>query len=131
MDLPKVQEYIRDRYVAKRTSEIESLNANKASLGKTLCLVRHRIHHELSAMYEIRNKIIHGAEYDHEYVIHYTLRLREIMDLVMDRVIFHLQFFPERTVRDILTRSKLTNGLLLEKLVSDPTLDLHDPTLLA
>ena len=129
IDIPEITKYVRDRYVVERANEILMLSQNKKELLRLLSKEKERLRFELTTIYRFRNKIVHSAEYDHEYNVHYGMRLNEIVDSVLQYVMFYLQYFPERNIDDILVRSKIINELYFTKLESDPNYDIHDSKL--
>jgi hypothetical protein len=125
-DLPEIMKYVKDRYVHERAKEILILSEDKKELLELLNKLKEKLEYELLTIYRIRNKIVHSAEYDHEYIIHYAIRLREIVDAILHNVMFYLQYFPERSIEEILTRSKVINELYFTKLENDPDFDIHN-----
>ena len=125
-DIPEIKKYVQDRYVFERASEIQGLKQDKEKLLNLMRQMKESLKYELLTIYRIRNKIVHSAEYEHEYILHYAVRLSEIVNSVLQRIMFYLQYFPERSIDDILTRLRVINELFYVKLENDPDFDVHD-----
>ncbi|MBA4313639.1 MAG: hypothetical protein C0417_13525, partial [Chlorobiaceae bacterium] len=125
-DLTVLKTFINNRYVIKRVDDLSRLKNDNKELLSFLLASKKRIEYELVSIYRIRNKIVHSAEYEHDFIIHYANRIKEIVNMILENVLFYLQYYPERQIDDILIRQKCISELLLQKLDTDHSFDIYD-----
>lgn len=107
---------IKDIYVKRRTKEVSEFYANKELLKSTINIIYERIKYEFNLMYKLRNDIVHSGGVKAEFFGYYCIRLKQTLELILDRVVWELNHYPDKKIDEILGSQQFIYELLLKRI---------------